>query len=91
MNSATAAEANLEPDDIVDRSSVSTVHMAEEMDDEQETIASTSSHSNEVSELSEPANNESSRDDECTSSDCCGGNQSEPFQPRINFAATKKK
>ena len=88
---ADEAKANLEPDDIVNQSSVSTAQMAEEMDDEQETIASTSSHSNEVSKPSEPANDESSRDDECTSLDCCGGNQSEPFQPRINFAATKKK
>ena len=71
---ADEAEANLEPDDIVDQSSVSTAQMAEETDNEQETIASTSSHSNEVSEPSEPANDESSRDDECTSSDCCGGN-----------------
>ena len=76
---ADKAEANLEPDDIVDQSSVSTTQMAEEMDDEQETIASTSSHSNEASEPSEPANDEST--DERTSSDCCGGNQSELFQP----------
>ena len=54
------AEAN---DGRVDRSSGSTVssaQIAEDMHNEQETIASTSNHSNEVRKAFEPANNESS-------------------------------